>query len=216
VISTDCCRKGHPYTPENTRIVAVKGLEQRQCRECDKQRAQAKRDRLRGERPKFRRKLQERCLNGHELSGDNLYYYETKNHGRQRRCRVCQTLREQGYIDRQETVQPKKEFCINGHRLEGDNLSFAPNGYAVCRKCRLESAQRWQADNREKHLESKQRVHEKDRRTRAAALKAALIALSERRLEPDSKMAELLTIWESFRITGGRSLYRRPQNSFTF
>ena len=76
--ATNACKLGHEYTPENLRIVTIRGKETRQCRQCDKDRAQAKRDRLRGDKVKCARPLKEQCFRGHPLEGDNLYLYETK------------------------------------------------------------------------------------------------------------------------------------------
>ncbi len=186
----DHCAAGHTYTIESTRV--GKGGT-RACRICDKIKAQAKRDRLRGDKPKFHRDLHERCIRGHELSGDNLYYYQTKDGRQQRRCRTCQDLREEEYRSRGGTVQPKKEFCINGHPLKGDNLFFRSNGFAGCRKCAVTVTQRWQANHREEYLESR-RASRKEDRSKAAAFKAEIVGLAERGMNEDAMVDEFIRL----------------------
>lgn len=155
--ATESCAKGHPYTEENLRIVTVRGKQTRQCRQCDKERAQAKRDRLRGDKKKFARTLAEKCFRGHLLEGENLYYYETKTDGRQRQCRACQEIRRQERIAAGATVQPTKSHCVNGHALEGYNLSFNIEGYAVCLACSLAATMRHKEANYEHVMEGKRR-----------------------------------------------------------
>lgn len=155
--ATESCAKGHPYTEENLRIVTVRGKQTRQCRQCDKERAQAKRDRLRGDKKKFARTLAEKCFRGHLLEGENLYYYETKEWGRQRRCRSCDEIRRHERVARGETVQPTKEFCINDHPLSGDNISFTPEGFARCKLCSLAATMRHKEANYEHVMEGKRR-----------------------------------------------------------
>ncbi len=154
-MTTDCCGRGHPYTPENLRIVTIRGAQVRQCRECDKQRAQVRRDIQRGDRPKFKKvKLIDVCFREHPMSGDNLYYYETAN-GRQRRCRACEDVRRKERIAKGETVQPTKTHCLRGHAMEGDNLSFRLDGYPVCLKCQLTRTTKHKNYNYDEVLERK-------------------------------------------------------------
>ena len=152
----DTCRKGHPYTDENTRWVEVRGQKSRQCRQCDKDRAQAKRDRLRGDKRKFAKTLAEECFRGHKLEGDNLYLY-MQDGLQQRRCRACQEFRRQEHTAAGVTVQPTKTHCVNGHALEGDNLSFNTEGYAVCLACSLAATLRHKAANYDAVLDGKRR-----------------------------------------------------------
>ena len=85
------CVNGHEYTIESTRVLK-NGM--RQCRICDKGRAQAARDAARGDKPKFKKtKLATHCKRGHPLEGDNLYFYDTK-WGKQRACRACREERK--------------------------------------------------------------------------------------------------------------------------
>lgn len=152
----EACRKGHEYTEENTRWVEVKGQRSRQCRQCDKDRAQAKRDRLRGDKRKFARTLAEECFRGHKLEGDNLYFY-MQDGLQQRRCRACQEFRRQEHAAGGVTVQPTKSHCVNGHPLEGDNLSFTPDGYGRCLACSLASVMKHKNANYGAVLEGKRR-----------------------------------------------------------
>lgn len=155
-VTPETCRKGHPYTEENTRWVEVRGQRSRQCRQCDKDRTQAKRDRLRGDKRKFARTLAEECFRGHKLEGDNLYFY-MQNGLQQRRCRACQEFRRQEHASAGITVQPTKSHCINGHPMEGDNLSFNTEGYSVCLACSLAATLRHKAANYDAVLERKRK-----------------------------------------------------------
>ena len=154
----ETCAKGHPYTEENLRIATIRGKQYKQCRQCDKESAQKRRDTARGDKKKFARTLQEKCFRGHPLEGDNVYYYDSKTDGRQRRCRACQELRRQERVAAGgATVQPTKSHCVNGHALEGDNLSFNTEGYAVCLSCSLAATMRHKEANYEHVLEGKRR-----------------------------------------------------------
>lgn len=91
------CPRGHEYNAENTRPRADGG---RECRACDREKQQVKRDLLRGDRQKHKKKhLPTHCKRGHELSGDNLYFFDTPS-GKQRRCVICQNLRQRAYHQR--------------------------------------------------------------------------------------------------------------------
>lgn len=149
---SEACKAGHAYTPDNTRTLPT-GI--RQCRECDRLRALAKREKNRVDRPKFKKKhLAEKCFRGHEMAGDNLYWYDSP-WGKQRRCRACDRVRDAEKRAAGETVQPTKDFCANGHPMDGDNLGFRSNGYARCRACSLADTKEWQAENRDEYLESR-------------------------------------------------------------
>jgi hypothetical protein len=90
-------------------------------------------------------------MRGHAMTGDNLYFYQTKN-GPQRRCRACCIVRDEERKSATRKVDPTKTHCINGHPMKGDNLRFRPNGYATCKACALEGVKRHQANNREEVL----------------------------------------------------------------
>lgn len=85
------CAAGHEYSIESTRVL-TNGM--RQCRVCDKIRAQQRRDDKRV-RPKFKKdptKFKTHCIRGHALEGENLYTYDSP-WGPQTRCRECQRMR---------------------------------------------------------------------------------------------------------------------------
>jgi hypothetical protein len=42
----------------------------------------------------IRRKTQTHCINGHELTGDNLRLYIKKDGKKQRGCKLCKKLRD--------------------------------------------------------------------------------------------------------------------------
>lgn len=191
--ATETCRKGHPYTEENTRWVEVRGHKSRQCRQCDKDRAQAKRDRLRGDKRKFSRPLAEKCFRGHTLEGDNLYFYETE-WGTQRRCRACDVVRREERADRGETVQPKKTHCIHGHALEGNNLSFTPEGYARCLKCALEATLRHKAANYEHVLAGKRKYRRAAKDTAAEAAWALMVSVFAEDLSDEDLISKLQSV----------------------
>lgn len=166
----EACGQGHPYTEENTRWIGTV----RQCRQCDKNRAQAKRDKARGNRPKFERPLAKSCFRGHALEGDNLYYYDTA-HGRQRRCRACDVIRNQERIAGDLTVQPTKDFCAKGHPMEGENLGVRSNGFSLCRACANEATKKYQRQNREVHLERKRGGNLRCQAVEDEAIKAVML-----------------------------------------
>lgn len=92
----NCCAAGHPYTAESTRVLNS-GF--RQCRICDRIRAQARRDAKHPDRPKFKKDpatFKTHCLRGHALDGpeSSVYMMQTK-WGPQRRCRLCDRERSQ-------------------------------------------------------------------------------------------------------------------------
>jgi hypothetical protein len=187
----ETCRKGHPYTEENTRWVEVRGQRSRQCRQCDKDRAQAKRDRLRGDAPKFKKKhLAEECFRGHPLEGDNLYWYDTK-WGKQRRCRACDEFRRLERIGQATTVQPTKTHCVNGHALEGDNLSFNTEGYAVCLACSLARTMKHKNANYDAVLEGNRRNRRRAKDETAEAAKIEILKIYAEDLTDDELILRL-------------------------
>lgn len=144
--NSDCCRAGHPYTSESLRI--TQGV--RHCRICEKIKAQVARDKKRGDRPKFKKAgLQTHCFRGHEFTEENTYYYETR-WGRQRRCRECERVREEGRRAKGEIVQPTKTHCKNGHPLTSENVRFRVGGYFTCKACSAERSNQYNKQHRDK------------------------------------------------------------------
>ena len=66
------------------------------------------------------------CHRGHELSGDNVYYWQTT-----RQCRACKGW--QGGLP-----QKQRTHCPYGHPYSGDNLYLRKDrpGHRECRTCR--------------------------------------------------------------------------------
>ena len=96
------CTKGHPWTIEN--IAMYRG--RRRCRECLRIREQARRDAAHGDNPKFKKtKFKSHCSRGHELSGDNLFWYKSQ-WGPQRMCRTCRAIR--GKAQKEKERQARK------------------------------------------------------------------------------------------------------------
>lgn len=194
--SSDTCKKGHLYTGENTRMVTIRGQQSRQCRACDAARAQTKRDSLRGDRPKGRvYTKKEICFRGHPLEGDNLYFYESKKDGPQRRCRACQKIRDEEYRQDGETVQPLHELCANGHPMEGDNLFFRTNGFSACRRCALEATQRWQQKNRDEYLNSRRARKRQESKVGYEDLWAMTVEIFLMEISDDDKIDRLKNLY---------------------
>lgn len=185
--ATDCCQQGHPYTPENTRIVTG-GF--RQCRACDKARAQAKRDSERGDRPKFQRDKIDVCFRGHKMEGENLYIYDTK-HGEQRRCRACEEFRRKERIVRAEKVAPTQTHCLRGHALEGDNVSYRPDGYYNCKKCAIFRTMQHKNANYDEVLDQKTRNRRRGKDLVLEAAKARILAIYAEDLTDDELIIRL-------------------------
>lgn len=185
---SDCCKAGHPYTPENTRTTG----EGRQCRLCDKIKAQARRDRLRGDKPKFRKDpalLKTHCFRGHELSGDNVYFYDSP-WGQQRRCVECQRFREDERAASGKESLPRKTHCNKGHQLSGDNLFKLPNGYFGCKQCRSDRANEYNKRNRKK-INARRTGHNLDQQEQ---IKDAIAALAS---DPNMDAETLLSAVKS-------------------
>lgn len=78
----------------------------------------------------------ERCLRGHEKSGDNVY---VDPRGR-RRCKACRALEYQ--------PKPPKTHCRNGHPYDEDNVYVTPAGTRQCRICKRRNLRRWRAKSK--------------------------------------------------------------------
>lgn len=86
------CKRGHAWTPENTRITKDG---HRVCRTCARE--WAERDRRRKGRPTREVSDAERqkstCKRGHDMSGDNLRLLTRKDGRTERICRSCVRIR---------------------------------------------------------------------------------------------------------------------------
>jgi hypothetical protein len=88
--------------------------------------------------------LKDRCINGHEMSGENLWWYRGY-----RRCRSCK--REHNRLSEERKRRAKgvtgkpKTHCAQGHLLAGDNLYETSSGHRGCKACRREFQRRYRA-----------------------------------------------------------------------
>lgn len=160
----DCCAEGHPYTPENTRVVRD-GTQQ--CRECDKIRHKEYRDAVKATKEPVSR-LKEKCKRDHLLAGDNLYTFKDRWGNEHRRCLACEAMRNENYRTQYAQILAgenvpvrapshlQKSVCKNGHAMEGDNVYLRPDGTGRgCNACRLEKVKQYQSLNREEYLLSR-------------------------------------------------------------
>lgn len=200
------CKNGHPMTAENTRIVTGGA---RQCRQCDKERAQAKRDRLRGDKPKFRKDpstLKTECLRGHSLTDEaNIRWIDTP-WGKQKQCIECGKSRRVNYRERFQliatgVIEPaapshlQKEFCLRGHSMEGENVYVKPDGSGrVCRKCSVIRTRKHQNKDRDAHLDRRNELRQQELASKAGAVKAAVIRLRGEFSDRDALLAEITKV----------------------
>ncbi len=98
-----------------------------------------KENNLRGESFAAKNLRKTECVNGHQLTGDNLRIRKDGS----RLCMVCRrTYRNEFYKRKQEalgkTVVTSKvrPECKNGHRYEGESFYIDKNGWRSCRVCK--------------------------------------------------------------------------------
>lgn len=108
----------------------------------------------RGIGPSAINKNKTHCVNGHPLSGDNLYQRWYRNGYVGRICRACHLARAKTYRDRTRSpnTPPQngcKTHCKRGHPLSGSNLYRRTDGYRECQMCANASSSRWRAKQRE-------------------------------------------------------------------
>lgn len=94
------CKRGHEFTPSNTRIHTLpNGSLRRFCRPCKLESERKRREAKRAQRPdywqprKSGRRPKPYCGRGHEFTPENTYL---RRNGR-RSCRRCQALRDRKY-----------------------------------------------------------------------------------------------------------------------
>lgn len=133
------CPQGHPYDAENT-YHPPKRPNTRQCRTCT------------GRRPtsETSRRLKGRCINGHDLTPDNI-----RMEGTRRRCRHCEAdrvdrRRKQRHAINGEPTHPNaaKTHCKRGHPLSGENLYVQKSGARTCKECKRMKVREWYHRNR--------------------------------------------------------------------
>lgn len=98
------CKRGHPWTKENTIFAKKNGRGYRSCRECLRKSFEKYRRRM-GVLPRGEINLRkEFCKKGHPLSGDNLRILKrTRKNGHEERiCRECVRIRNRKCKDRKK------------------------------------------------------------------------------------------------------------------
>lgn len=100
----DHCKNGHPYTPDNTRIIERKGAHDlpsivRQCLQCRRDIDRRSKDR-KGYHPHI---PVTHCKNGRPYSGDNLHIVATSG---TRDCKTCRAQRSRDYRKRCREREP--------------------------------------------------------------------------------------------------------------
>jgi hypothetical protein len=206
------CKAGHPYTSENKRVVVIRGKEYTQCRACDKARAQEKRDRLRGDKPKFKKDpatLKTKCIREHDLTDEANFKWVKTPWGDQKQCRLCTKVRQGNYRERFEAIAAgladpvpasprQREVCKRGHRMEGENVQIRADGSGrVCRKCAVIRARDHQDKNRAAYLEYKAELRRQRLQFQSEALKKAIIRLRGEGLEFQEMLAKLRVLLTS-------------------
>lgn len=196
------CMAGHPYTIESLRLL---NDGKRQCRICDKIKAQEKRDRLRV-RPKFAKdpaKLKTHCLRGHSLMDENNIRLVDSPWGKQKYCIQCGVDRRLEARERFKRIAAgeesprkpsplQKDICKNGHPMEGDNIYINPSGYGRgCRACRLAGVKKHQAENREEHLKRRKELRLNNKEAAAHAAHARILAIYAEPLADDELIVHL-------------------------
>ena len=132
----ETCPVGHPFSGDNLRTLPNGA---RQCRACDRIKAQNKRDRLRT-RPKFAKdpeKFKTKCFRDHDLTDEsNIRWVDSKT-GKQRVCLACEEIRLAAYKVGKKAAPLPTDKCKRGHPMEGDNVYLHPDGVRrSCRACR--------------------------------------------------------------------------------
>lgn len=100
------CPQGHEYTAENTRITK---RNQRCCRQCERDRANAKNT---------------HCHNGHLFDLENTGYRFLSNGKNVRFCKICA-----------DQPRHRAEHCPKGHPYDELNTWIGKNGDRACRTC---------------------------------------------------------------------------------
>lgn len=129
------CAKGHPYTPENTRVFVRDGTVRRQCRECQKGYCRANRAKRTEPRPrdqeydaawrkKYRAEHIERVL-AHDL------VYRTIRRGKfaKKPCEKCGAERAEAHHEDYSKPLSVRWLC-RAHHIEEHHAARALGGHA--------------------------------------------------------------------------------------
>ncbi|MGJ4148896.1 NUMOD4 motif-containing HNH endonuclease [Corynebacterium macclintockiae] len=92
------CKRGHEFTPENTRFERRHSGVSRRCIQCEKERAKRRQEKARAYRAKHPlppREEPTHCKRGHEFTEENTYRYKNKA-GKE--CKTCRHMRMQRWL----------------------------------------------------------------------------------------------------------------------
>lgn len=93
--------------------------------------------------------LKDFCKRGHEMTGENLYFWGKSIH---RQCRKCnnERARKRNSLRPRPEPKPLAEFCGKGHAFSPENTYLPPNRPRECRTCRRLVMNRYDAKRRQK------------------------------------------------------------------
>lgn len=190
------CRAGHLYTIESLRLLKSG---HRQCRICDKIKAQKKRDaqRTRAKFAKDPAKLKVECVRGHSLMDESNIRWIDTPWGKQKQCIQCGKDRRAesrenfkkivaGEEPARKPSHLQKEVCKNGHAMEGENLYIGPDGYTRgCKACRLANVKKHQEANKEEYLKRRRELRQQKKATKDEAAWKDIVAIYAEDLDDD-------------------------------
>lgn len=99
------CKRGHEFTPENTRVEYRANGKSRRCIQCEKERAKRRQEKeraYRAEHPLPPREEPTHCKRGHEFTGENTYRYKNKP-GKE--CKTCRKMRMQRWAEKHHLIR---------------------------------------------------------------------------------------------------------------
>ena len=94
------CKRGHEFTPDNTRIEQRANGDVRRCIQCEKERARrrtAAAQEYRSAHPLPAKPEPTHCKRGHEFTEENTYRYKNKP-GKE--CKTCRDLRMRRWLEK--------------------------------------------------------------------------------------------------------------------
>lgn len=132
------CKKGHPFSPENT-YQSSKG---RVCRICARERNARYMDRKRGHPVMGRPDITTHCPAGHPYANDAQHPRGHCPTCRKERGRRQYRMKHGIPLDAPPQLSRKRTHCMRGHLFTEENTYHHPNGTRICRECLRESKRR--------------------------------------------------------------------------
>lgn len=125
------CKRGHEFTPENTRVNRRGG---RACLICSQMHWRSRPPKAK--HPAGARPLRSHCKRGHSFSGENLII-DAKG---ARSCRACRNLKQAVRAVKRREGRPARAFssqthCAAGHEYTPETLNITARGDRDCRIC---------------------------------------------------------------------------------